>query len=222
MRTGKGSAFWLLSMFMILCLTEASWAAISDELFVELCEKGTVQGIRIALSNGANPNARGGEYGRTALIAALDNDLEVLSILLDAGADVNARDNNAVTALMVASTENPEAVSLLLEAGADVNAKTGWGMTALMIAASLNKTPEILSLLLNAGADIDARDRNNSTALMFAVLNNPNPDILSFLLNAGADITAKDDYGLTALDIARRDANKSVQQVLEDAALILK
>ena len=53
-------------------------------------------------------------------------------------------------------------------------------------------------------------------------INNPNPDILSFLVNAGADINAKNDYGLTAPDIARRDANKSVQKVLEDAASILK
>ena len=223
MREKRFLVFLILSAFLTFCLTASAWAAMSNDDFVQLCSKGTIQEIRTALLNGANSNAKDSEQGRTALLAASENEnLKILSLLLKVGADVNAKDNNGVTALMVATLNNTEAVSLLLEAGADVNAKTDWGMTALMVAASLNKTPEVIDLLLKHGADINEKSNSGGTALMYAALNNPNPGILSFLINAGADIDAKDDYGLTALDIARRDANKSVQTVLEGAAPILK
>ena len=153
MREKRFLVFLILSAFLSFCLTASAWAAMSNDDFVQLCCKGTIREIRVALLNGADPNAKDSERGRTALLAASENEnLKILSLLLKVGADVNAKDNNGVTALMVATLNNAEAVSLLLEAGADVNAKTEWGMTALMIAASLNKTPEILSLLLNAGA----------------------------------------------------------------------
>ncbi len=154
MRTGKGFAFWLLSMFMTFCLTEASLAAISDELFVELCEKGTVQGIRIALSNGANPNARGGEYGRTALIAALDNNLEVLSILLEAGADVNAKDNEGKTPLDRAWYVHNEATIKVLEEAI--------GRNSVLEEAMVGNSPETLYQLgvkYATGDDVKADEK---------------------------------------------------------------
>ena len=50
---------------------------------------------------------------------------EVISLLLEAGALVNARDGNRESALLLAAmnNKNPEVISLLLKAGAEVNAK---------------------------------------------------------------------------------------------------
>ena len=66
--------------------------------------------------------------------AALQNsNPEVLMVLLEAGADVNARDKNGSTLLMAAAQQNtnPEALTVLLEAGADAKAKDKKGKTAL-------------------------------------------------------------------------------------------
>lgn len=56
--------------------------------------------------------------------------VETTSVLLDLGANVNAKDNDGRTALMLADLY--EQTKLLLDAGADVHAKDNNGCTALM------------------------------------------------------------------------------------------
>ena len=72
---------------------------------------------------------------------------EATAACLEAGADVNARDENGMTPLLFATwgpggrtpgapaSENPGVVRVLLEAGADVNARDNGGSTALINAA---------------------------------------------------------------------------------------
>ena len=56
-----------------------------------------------------------------------------MSVLLDRGADVDAKSAIGWTALMIASQEGrPSCISMLLDGGADVNAKNDNGVTALM------------------------------------------------------------------------------------------
>ena len=57
MKSKKFFAFMTLSALLTLCLTAEAWAAMSDEDFVHLCERGSAQKIRAALKKGANPNA---------------------------------------------------------------------------------------------------------------------------------------------------------------------
>jgi ankyrin repeat protein len=64
--------------------------------------------------------------------AANNTNPEVLTTLLKAGAEVNARKQNGGTALIVAAqyNTNPEVLSVLLKAGADAEAKDNSGKTA--------------------------------------------------------------------------------------------
>ena len=56
--------------------------------------------------------------------AASAADRDVVAVLLQGGADVNAQTNNGITPLMLTASKNaPEVVQLLLDAGADVNVK---------------------------------------------------------------------------------------------------
>jgi len=83
------------------------------------------------------------------------NTAEVRS-LLDAGAEVNATDDDGFTALIWALTAgSPEVVRLLIYSGADVNAQDNYGITALIAASQYGHT-DISKLLIEGGADISA------------------------------------------------------------------
>ena len=75
---------------------------------------------------------------------------EVLKALLEAGADVNAKNKDGVTPLMPAagSNPNPEVLKALLEAGADAKAKNNEGKTALDYARMNEKLKDTEALRL--------------------------------------------------------------------------
>jgi len=78
--------------------------------------------------------------------------LEVIRLLIEAGANVNACASDGWTALMgAANAGNSEAVKMLLLAQADVNVGQDSGDTALFLAKSLGHV-EIVELLKDAGA----------------------------------------------------------------------
>lgn len=106
------------------------------------------------------PQARrapaGGQQQKELMAAAWEGDVRRMEALINAGADVNARDQDLGTPLVAASySGDPEAVRLLLERGAEVDAKDGEGLTPLMN-ASLNGRAEVVRLLLAKGADVNA------------------------------------------------------------------
>jgi ankyrin repeat protein len=87
------------------------------------------------------------------------SNMEVARILLDAGADPNARTSDGETALM--KTGEAAVAELLIEHGADVNAKDNEGETALLKTFSA----EVTRVLLAHGANPMARDKSGKTAL---------------------------------------------------------
>ena len=127
----------------------------------------TVRGL---IARGGDPDAAHGD-GMTALHwAARHGDVEVVELLLDAGADVEARTRlGGHTPLHVASRSARAAVvAALLEAGADATAITSTGATALHFAAGSGAAGAIAALL-DHGADADAREPVwGQTPLMFA------------------------------------------------------
>ncbi len=82
---------------------------------------------------------------------------EIVKILIDAGADVNAREERGAlkTALMIASRKGfADVVKLLLEAGAEVDAKDDVGLTAFSDALG-EAHFEIVDMLKKAGVHMD-------------------------------------------------------------------
>lgn len=84
-------------------------------------------------------------------LAASGFEVAQIEALLEAGYDIDVRDDEGRTALMVAvsSHQNRDVVVYLLETGADPNARDYSGVTPLMYAAFNNDNPEILSILLS-------------------------------------------------------------------------
>jgi len=106
--------------------------------------------VQWIIGQGTDP-VSAGDALRLGMIAARP---EILNALLQAGANVNAKDGFGTTALMRASYSDfgdAERVKLLLGHGADVTARDQSGDTALMKARRKGAS-EIVDLLVQAGA----------------------------------------------------------------------
>ena len=166
---------------------------------------------RTLLQGGADVDARGGRNparrsGLSPLhdAAARARDPLTISLLMGAGADVNARADDGRTPLheAAATNENPGIIEALVDAGADVHARDAGGRTALHMAAAGNTNPAITVVLLEAGADPRARTGTGSTPLHEAASGNRNPAVLEALVAAGADVYERGELGRTPLHVA--------------------
>ncbi len=112
---------------------------------------------------------RGVTYGVDAfMLAAGTGDMETIRLFLDAGMDVNARNELGRTALYMAALGGHEAaVRLLAASGADVNAEERNGHNALD-AAKAHGFPALAELLRDLGARPSSyAERTEPTALWY-------------------------------------------------------
>ena len=123
-----------------------------------------------------------GLAGEIPLVAVAEvGSPETITKLLQAGADVNEKDENGFTALMLAAKNGSvKTMQMLLQAGADINAQSNDGFTTLMLAALSNCNHDVIMVLLQAGADLTAQNKYGLTALDTATLN-PNPGVAGLL-----------------------------------------
>jgi len=157
--------------------------------------------------------------GSNALMIAIHpNNPKVFDLLLEHGANVNARDDEGVTVLMYAANMgNVRAAKILLENGANINDVSNAGQTALIIAAA--RGFDIVNLLLEYGADVNVKGADNETALMSAVILG-SEDTIKILLDKGADVAVADREGNTALAYAKKFNREDIVTMLKNAGAV--
>ena len=145
--------------------------------------------------------------------------LEVIGLLLDAGATTSAKNEDGLTPLHLAAGHHwdPEVVGALLMAGAFVDARAENDSTPLHFAAAFSGNPAVTKLLLDAGADANAQDTGGLTSLHLAARFRGYAAVAQMLLDAGADVNAKDREGKTPLDYHLEREEPGWSQVLKDA-----
>lgn len=139
---------------------------------------------------------------------------DVIPALLQAGADIEARDAKGYTPLILASyNAHATTTALLLAHGADpAGVDDARGNTALM-GVAFKGYGAIARLLLGAGADANQRNLAGQTALMNAVMFG-HGEIVDLLLAANADGAARDVAGNSPASIAAAQANAAMIDLL--------
>ena len=157
-------------------------------------------------------------YGVEGALLSGDTSFDVVSCLLNHGADINVPMNGKYTALMMACrSQHVRLVKFLLQQGANVQLKDKDGKTALHFACELTFTwkpasCDLLNCLTENGADINALRKDNRTPLMVAS-SCGGVDQITFLIKRGANVHLQDKNGDTALHHAARNMNNSLEIV---------
>jgi ankyrin repeat protein len=164
-----------------------------------------------------NRNIEGGDYPTRK--PDLDH-LEIIKLLIERGADVNARmhsstetrtvfthqwlyEDGATPFLRAAQSSDLVLMKMLLEHGADPKLVTDDGTTPLMVASGIgwvegvtyewsrSANSDTVKMLLALGVDVNARNSEGRTALMGAAHKGRN-EIVQLLVDRGADLNAHD------------------------------
>lgn len=170
-----------------------------------------VAGARESIARDSDVNGKE-EDGTTPLHIAVENgNLEMIQLLLDAGAKINARNNERETPLMkIDEDASAELVRLLVRYGAKINRIANNGDTALTRAAGA-ATAEVTKELVGAGAQLDLQNSEGKTALMQAAAANE-LETVRVLVLAGANVNLKDTHGETAWD---KTSSDDIEKLLE-------
>lgn len=196
-----------------------SLSEMRDQM-VRAAFEGQRETVEHLLKSGVSAKIKTAE-GMTVIIAAAWNGhADVVEVLLEHGADVEARlDSGGGTALHIAAFDGYVAtVRVLIENGADVNAIYGssfdFGITALSD-ASQESEADVVKLLLEHGADVNAASRSRGvTALMRAARWARPTTIRALLAHPDIDVNKKDASNKTALDWAK---GKEIKELLKQA-----
>ena len=139
----------------------------------------------------------------TALHTAVEGEYaDVLQVLIDAGADIETRNDEGRSPLHLASTLGElTSMKMLVEAGADVRAADAERDTCLTLAAHFGHTDTVRYLVGLPEVDLNHQEYRNFTALRLAV-QEKRADVVQVLIDAGADIETKTDEGYSPLHLA--------------------
>ena len=146
-----------------------------------------------------------GRKNRTALhFAVCQKHAEVVEVLIDAGADIEAKNVEGRSPLHFASISGElTTVKMLVKAGADVRATDAERATCLMFAAYHGHTDTVRYLVCLPEVDLNHQGTKNYTALHVAV-ERKHADVVQVLIDAGADIETTGDRGRLPLHLASR------------------
>ena len=195
--------------------------------FLEAVKRGDVERVSAIVEADPKRVRVAGEQGKTGLHWAAELDrIEVARVLVDAGADIEARTSWGASPLEWASTMGGSRVAeLLLERGAR-------GLT-LIVAAGLGKYSEV-EAIIESGADLATHARSAAprapndhwpadsahilgdtvSDALYAAARNGQTQVVEYLAEHGAKVDAKGVFGATGLHWAAINGHTGTVELL--------
>ncbi len=187
-----------------------------EDLLMAAAGHGFTGRVRALLSWGADPDGRGSRHpiyqGRSpAQEAALSGHMEIVSLLVDAGADW---EHDQVDSLLAAATAGDrEAVDGLLASDPGLRERAVERRPDQLVRAAEQGNRAAVALLIELGFDVNSRSR--STPLHEAAMRGDVP-MITLLLEHGADPTLRDTgYNATPAGWAEHFGQTEAQRLLE-------
>ncbi|KAI7475492.1 palmitoyltransferase akr1 [Hortaea werneckii] len=172
-----------------------------EQDLMQLARLGELRSVQRLFDSGRYTAKSTDEQGITALHwAAINGHHALCHLLIQSGADVNARggDAQATPVLWASKRCHLQVVALLLANGADPLMKDDQGYNLLHSATLDGNVFQLVLLLHQPDISVDVRDSQGHTSLMWAAYKGFGACV-DVLLRWGADVHAADDMGFTAL-----------------------
>ncbi|KAI0146016.1 ankyrin repeat-containing domain protein [Hypoxylon sp. NC0597] len=180
--------------------------------------RGYLEICQLLLGKGANPNHK--SIMPPILVHAVnstikDHRLEIVKLLVEKKAALDAKDTDGNTALFWAcwsdDPDMPHVIEYLLEHGADVNCRNDDDTVPIHVAATRDDVALLHLLLRKKDINLEALDSSKSTPLMMAV---KSERITKILLDKGADPNTRPDDNYPALVHAVRAGQTEAVRLL--------
>ncbi len=181
--------------------------------------EGHVGMLRVMIEKGVDMNLEKdtpARAGMTPLHEACETgNLEVVKLLMEAGADDTAKDVEGETPAHYALREkrnsdrgDMEKKAAVLKELKNLDIPRNDGKTPLLLLQYVHR--DLLPIFLERGVDLNHRDNEGRTAMML----NPGKDMVKELIRAGADVNLADNEGNTALHYALQEYSEGTARYL--------
>ena len=194
----------------------------SGEL-IQAVEKNDIKKIQDILKDASYPiNETNSEKETPLLIATHDNNIEVVKLLIKAGADINQQDSLQDSAYLYAGAQGKTEILkyMIKHAEPNQNIVNRYGGNSLIPAAEKGHLNNVMVLLEDGKVDINHQNNFGYTALIEVVALTDGSEvyqqILQELVSYNANKELRDNSNKTALDYAKEKDYKTMIKLLEE------
>lgn len=208
--------------------SEALLEATDNETRSEERAQAVLATVKYLMESGASANVKD-DFGNTPLIlAAYNNQSEVIVALLASGADINVITEGGYSALFAAiDNHHDQSVEVLLDMGADINVVDHTGRSVLIAAIDRRIEFVLQERIIDKVTSLNhvcnscevAGFSGGITPLLAAAIRDKQGLLVKKLIDKGADYQAKTQQGITTLMLASRYSSDRSVKVLLDAGV---
>lgn len=191
---------------------------------MDACFEGNINEVNAFIKKGEDVNKKSDE-NMTALIYTILGCMEyknkikdfenIVKILIKNKANPNVvSDYGHLPLIMAIQNKLNKIVEILIKGNADANMTGDYG-TSPLIAACKTEDIDIIRLLLKKGANINYVSPLIEESAIIVAINNNNVDIVRLLIKNKANINLKDANGKTVIEIAKKNGNKKILELLK-------